>query len=223
MNAKADYTHILSVETAMDGVGVGYYNAATGASVSVYEKTVRGQAEIVVPMVQQLLEDAGVTFADLNAVVTVLGPGSFTGVRLGLSVVKSFRLALDIPVFGVSTLQALARQYGAGAMVCVVLETRRSDYYVQLFDVAGIPISQGQSLEGEGVDALLGGRDDYVMIGNAVARYSGQESALAVIDPAFLARMLADFPDVLSDDLAPIYLRDADVSVSKKVQRVLAD
>jgi len=220
------YTKIIALETALDGVGVGYYDAASGKQQAAYEQTIRGQAEIVVPMVQDVLAAAGTEFADLDAVVTVLGPGSFTGVRLGLSVAESFGLALDLPVYGLSSLQAMALQYvSTGAVkrdICVVLETRRSDFYAQIFTATGAPLSQGGSLEQADLEALLGERNvDF--IGNAAERYSGNASALNALDPAFLARLLADQPDALLTDLSPIYLRGADVSISKKIQRVLAD
>jgi tRNA threonylcarbamoyladenosine biosynthesis protein TsaB len=88
--------------------------------------------------VRQLLGDAGVTPAQLDAFAVVLGPGSFTGLRVGVATVKGLALAADRPVAGVSTLQTLALQFPcARHPVCTLLDARKQEVYAGLFGWAG--------------------------------------------------------------------------------------
>lgn len=96
------------------------------------ETMLRGQAERLVPEIQNLFQKSNREIKDLSAVAVGVGPGSFTGVRVALSAARGFGLALDIPVYGVSSLQAYA--YGADADVLVALDTKRGDFYVAGFD-----------------------------------------------------------------------------------------
>lgn len=98
------------------------------------ETMLRGQAERLVPEIQNLFQKVGREIKDLTAVAVGVGPGSFTGVRVALSAARGLGLALDIPVYGVSSLQAYA--YGADADVLVALDTKRGDFYVAGFNKA---------------------------------------------------------------------------------------
>ncbi len=96
------------------------------------ENMLRGQAERLVPEIQNLFQKAGYKIRELSAVAVGVGPGSFTGVRVALSAARGLGLALNVPVWGVSSLEAYA--YGADADVFVALDTKRSDYYVAGFN-----------------------------------------------------------------------------------------
>jgi len=65
-----------------------------------YENRMRGQAERLIPMCQEVCATAGLSFADLDALAVTCGPGTFTGVRIGLAAAKGLALALDIPLVG---------------------------------------------------------------------------------------------------------------------------
>lgn len=92
----------------------------------------RGQGEALMPLLQKMFKDANYTFEALDMVVSAIGPGSFTGVRIGLAVARGLGLALDIPVKGVSNFEAIAL---TASRPCVVaLDTKRGDFYTQIFD-----------------------------------------------------------------------------------------
>jgi len=101
------------------------------------EHLVRGHAEALMPMIDAVLAAAGIGYADLDAVGITVGPGSFTGQRVGLSAARGIGLARQIPVQGVTTLDAIA--FGvdadglaaAGEDVLVALDARRGQLYVQ--------------------------------------------------------------------------------------------
>lgn len=87
---------------------------------------------------RQLLADAGLQLTDVDALAAVLGPGSFTGLRVGVATVKGLALAMDKPVVGVSTLQALAMQFPfARHPLCVLLDARKNEVYAGLYHWEG--------------------------------------------------------------------------------------
>ncbi len=86
-------------------------------------------------IIQQLLKDADLSLGQLDAFGVVLGPGSFTGLRVGVATVKGLALATDRPVVGVSSLATLAMQVPLSVFpVCALLDARKSEVYAGLFD-----------------------------------------------------------------------------------------
>ncbi len=221
-------SNILVVDTAMQGCGVGVYCASQNAIITERLETLRGQAEHLVPMISSALSKAGLTYNDLDFIVTTLGPGSFTGLRIGMSAAKSYALALNIPIYGISTLQALALQYAAVNKnkneIGVLIETKRSDFYFQHFDAQGQEVSAAIAIEKEELLALLKNDKEINLIGDAVLRFHGQdEIGCHDIDCGFLAEIFSPDHPCFTSMIEPIYLRGADVSAPKTKKRVLGD
>jgi len=82
-----------------------------------------------------VFENAGLSFADLDAVAVSQGPGSYTGLRIGVSTAKGIAYGLDIPLIGINTLQAMAASQAVerGEFVVAVLDARRKEVYTQTF------------------------------------------------------------------------------------------
>lgn len=90
----------------------------------------------LLPMAQDLLKNAGKTLEDVELFAVAHGPGSFTGIRIGVSTVKGLAWGCDKPAVGVSTLEAMAwHGLAAGGLVCPVMDARRSQVYNALFQV----------------------------------------------------------------------------------------
>lgn len=104
------------------------------------ERRARGHAEALMPMIEAVMAESGLGFAALDCLVVTRGPGTFTGVRIGLAAARGLGLAAGIPVLGLTTLEAVA----AGAReavrddesLVVALDARRGEVYAQAFDAA---------------------------------------------------------------------------------------
>lgn len=101
-------------------------------------------AETALPMMEQMLEENGVAISQIDCFAVDIGPGSFTGVRIGVSAVKGLAWAADKPVCGVSTLLAMAYNgvvAQEGSVICCAMDARRGQFYNALFIMRdGVPV-----------------------------------------------------------------------------------
>ncbi len=99
-----------------------------------YQNTGLTHSQTLLPMAQNLIAECGYAPADVQAVAVAAGPGSFTGVRIGVAAAKGFAWGSQIPCYGVSTLEAMALQLGAWqGYVLPVMDARRNQVYNALF------------------------------------------------------------------------------------------
>ncbi len=99
-----------------------------------YQNTGMTHSQTLMVMAEDLLKQCGLTVGDVDAVAVAEGPGSFTGVRIGVAAAKGFAWGREIPCYGVSTLEAMAVSLGVyGGYVCPVMDARRSQVYNALF------------------------------------------------------------------------------------------
>lgn len=140
-------TRILGIDTAAGACSVAIWT--DGAILVRSEEIERGHAERLLPMLVGLLADAGAAFSDLDAVAVSIGPGAFTGLRIGLAATRGIALAAALPCLGVTTLEAIADGVGelrrAGVVpaawpLLVGLDTKRRDFYGQAFTADGPPL-----------------------------------------------------------------------------------
>ncbi len=133
--------NILALDTATEACSAALM--VNGAVLARYDVAGRSHTEKMIPMVRELLSDAGIGFAQLDAYVCGIGPGSFAGVRIGLGFMKGLSLAHDRPAVGVSSLAAMALPaLRAGAVrVLSVIDARMNEVYVGAYaaDGQGLP------------------------------------------------------------------------------------
>lgn len=96
------------------------------------EAMARGHQERLAPMAQAVMADAGASFAQLRRIGATVGPGSFTGLRVGVAFAKGLASALGVPAVGVGSLEALATE--ADGLVAAAIDARRDQVYLQVFD-----------------------------------------------------------------------------------------
>lgn len=232
-------TAILALDTALGGCGVAVLNTATGRVFSELRPMARGQSELLVPMVGAVMEQAGLDYKDVGLIVTTIGPGAFTGLRIGISAARSFALALDIPVTGVTTMDVLASGFFKKNKILqgdllIIVETKRSDLYFQHFHADGKPATAAGVAS---MDALLKefGGMKLTLCGDGAGRLRDglaqnwpenwhMESGYDLPDPAILAAI--GFERQKTGRLQPadpLYLRGADVSLSTRPARTIAE
>lgn len=177
----------------------------------------KGHAERLMGVVDESLKVAGAGFRDLGSVAVSVGPGSFTGVRVGVSAARGFALALKIPAIGVDTLEAIAaEQRGARGDVAVmsVLDGGRGDIYAAVYDALGatlyppavMTLDQAADLARSGAAVLAGSAAPAVTAMAAKGLTVGSVGATA--DIAVYARVAARKGP--GERPRPLYLRGAD-------------
>jgi tRNA threonylcarbamoyladenosine biosynthesis protein TsaB len=94
-------------------------------------------SETLMPMVDRVLKDAGITAESLDVIAVTIGPGSFTGLRIGLAAAKGLAMAADKPLIGISTLEALAHNLSCSSLLAgTVLDARKGEVYGACFDIS---------------------------------------------------------------------------------------
>ena len=126
---------ILAFETSAKAAGVALLDDKKLLGES-YQNTGLTHSQTLMLMAQDLLKSCGFGTGDVTHLAVAAGPGSFTGIRIGVAAAKGFAWGASLPCYGVSTLEAMAAQLGAWqGYVCPVMDARRSQVYNALFHV----------------------------------------------------------------------------------------
>lgn len=141
--------NILAVETATEACSAAVW--ADGTLLERYEVAPRRHGELILPMVDSLLSESGLSLQDINALAFGAGPGAFTGVRIAASLVQGLAVGADLPVVPVSSLAALAQaatMASGRSRVAAVLDARMGEVYFGLFrrDEDGLVAAEGEEL-----------------------------------------------------------------------------
>ena len=124
---------ILAFETSAKAASVALWGDA-GLLGQSYQNTGLTHSQTLMVMAENLLASCGCGVSDVTAVAVAAGPGSFTGIRIGVAAAKGFAWGAEMPCYGVSTLEAMARSFGISkGIVCPVMDARRSQVYNAIF------------------------------------------------------------------------------------------
>ncbi|MGV3762266.1 tRNA (adenosine(37)-N6)-threonylcarbamoyltransferase complex dimerization subunit type 1 TsaB [Parapedobacter sp.] len=166
--------YILQLETATQVCSVAISaHGETLASIDVDEPNVH--ASRLTLLVEELLHKTGLTFSDLSAVAVSKGPGSYTGLRIGVSTAKGLCYATDLPLMGIDTLAAMAAGFsashgsviGANVRLCPMVDARRMEVYTAVFDGGLRPITPATAvIVDQQSFAYLGDTDRIILFGN---------------------------------------------------------
>lgn len=218
---------ILAVDTAGSACSV----AATRDTEPVVARTEtmrRGQAERLVPMIRSLMAEAGLALSDIDLFAVTIGPGAFTGLRIGIAACAGLALAADRPILGIGNLEAAARAVPtdaiAGKSLLVALDSRRAELFAQPFDAAHSALSEPKCLPPADLPALLsegpvlvtGDAAETAAKGLAATRGRDEVSVFegaGPADPAVIAALAHERADQAGRDApAPLYLRPPDAT-----------
>jgi tRNA threonylcarbamoyladenosine biosynthesis protein TsaB len=183
----------------------------------------RGQAEALMPQIESVMHEGGLDFSDLDAIATTVGPGSFTGLRLGLAAARGLALAAERPLVVVTAFEALlaglSEEQCAGRMVAVAIDSRRGPVFAQLFDGHRSAVGSPVSVDPAEFDRWLP-PDNFIILTDADVPSTGPHRLLSrtAIRAGDIARLTAGFGAAGIGRLAPVplYLRAPDVTMSKR-------
>lgn len=132
---------VLALDTALEACSAAVLDTEQAAILaSESQLMIRGHAEALVPLVAGVMAQAQCNFSDLDRIAVTTGPGSFTGLRVGIAAARGFGLAASRPVVGITTLAALAAPYIAAddtIPVAAVVDARHRHVYLHLFGAGG--------------------------------------------------------------------------------------
>jgi tRNA threonylcarbamoyladenosine biosynthesis protein TsaB len=211
---------LLALDTATERCSVALW--LDGKTLVRQTETPRAHAELILPMIDEVLREAGLRLRDLDALIYGRGPGAFTGVRIAIGVVQGLAYAAARPVVGISNLQAVAQASGATGQVLVCMDARMNEVYWSAYraDASGLmqptmperlSSPDAVDLDAASVDVIMGtGLSAYPQLG---VRYAKAIQCPGALPHAREMALLA-VPDVRAgrtqraQDASPVYLRD---------------
>jgi len=219
---------ILAFDSSLSAISVAVrWRGGDGAWLlrEAHEVRARGNAERLMPMICELMGQAGLSFSELDLVAVTIGPGGFTGVRVGVAAARALALATGAPTVAASSLAVMAQQSGEevgpqrrGRVLAVALDARHGSVYLQLFACGHHATSPPQLLTASAAAQLIGRQpaiivgSGAVLVGQALEACGGEaETMLPDLLPS--ARALALLAPELTPThpVRPLYLRPPDV------------
>jgi tRNA threonylcarbamoyladenosine biosynthesis protein TsaB len=233
ISAAPEGAILLAIETAGSLCSAAI---ARGGDILTCESRVQrhGHAEVLVPMVQRVTAEAGLRAADIDVVAATVGPGGFTGIRVGLAAAHGIALAAKARLIGVTAFAAVAaaverdqvRNSAEAEALLVAIDSRRAELYVQLFALTEVAtLSEPAAISPDGLAAFVAkhaaGRS--VLIAGDAREVAAQSLPKAAVrDAVSDARgvVLAARPRLrigaLQEPVRPLYIRPPDVSLPNR-------
>ncbi|MCA1300503.1 tRNA (adenosine(37)-N6)-threonylcarbamoyltransferase complex dimerization subunit type 1 TsaB [Stappia indica] len=227
---------LLAIDTALEACSVAVLDGeGEGARLTAASELLkRGHAERLMDMIGEVMAEAGLAFSELDRIAVTIGPGSFTGLRVGLSAARGLALVVGVPAVGISTLEAIgeaARQSGgeaaADAAICAVIDARGPDVYAQSFAADGSALTPARVVAVEALAAEL-------TAGTLLAGSGADKLAAAMTGPAPVILDRAGFPEIGAvarlgaraetpeSAPEPLYLRPPDAKPAVRAPGLLA-
>ena len=221
---------VLAIDTALAACSAAVLDTEYGGIVAGESLPMtRGHAEALMPLLKRVMDAASLTFSDIDRIAVTVGPGSFTGLRVGIAAARGIGLAADKPAVGVSTLSAYAAPHMADDerfQVVAAIDARHAHVYLQVFSPGGRTLTAPRlAALGEAVQAAAATPSCIVgsaaqAVAAALSRAAAAPIAIdarAAPDIAWVARMGAVVPEDQSP-LKPQYLRAPDAQPQNAAQ-----
>jgi len=223
---------ILALDTALDACSVAISDGDSILAFSHEERT-RGHAETLLPTIKSLMKQSGLSFNELDMIAVSVGPGTFTGLRIGLAAARGLAIAAQIPCTGITTLTALAAsvspEIAKGRPILPVIDARRKEIYTQTFihpQSASFPAATNEA-RAVPVTRMTQAfpNEDFLLIGSGIpllqtaGLLNTAQGTLLDMDPNPDARLIAalaraqGIPPKGTPPAAPVYLRAPDAKL----------
>lgn len=228
-------TKILAIDTTLGACSAAIIeNAEVLAAME--EIRARGHVERLLPMIEEVREQADIHLSELDFIATTIGPGTFAGVRVGLSAAKGLGLALDIPLIPVTSLEAIICEFCSfnpdfNGEVAVAIDARRGEIYMQGFEVTKgdfISKHEPRALSIEQASGQL--QSELVTIigsGTSLLLKNGGLEITHYHNPTseYVAKVaISKIPEAAScHDISPLYLRAPDAIKPSPLKMVILD
>ena len=115
----------------------------------------RNHSEKIMPVIEQALSESKLTLQDINLIVCDKGPGSFTGIRIGVGTVLAFKDSLNIPCVGISSLEALSYNINTDGIICSLIDAKNNNVYFGVFERKNNIITQLEEPSFKTIDEIL--------------------------------------------------------------------
>lgn len=204
---------VLVLDTANRFCSACLCDEATGRVLAKSEQEIgRGHAERLIGVVEGVMSDAGIRFDALTRIAVTIGPGSFTGIRVGVAAARGFGLARNLPVTGVTTLETIAVQArdetGPDGPFAVLIGGGRGQIFLQHFAADAAPLDQAQAVPETDIAAHV--RTDSVLLAGDAAARAETNLPTAVDRSVGTIEAVARAALQFSHSPSPLYLRGAD-------------
>lgn len=206
---------ILALDCSLDSCSAAVLDDTRGVLAHRLERMERGQAERIAPMLRDVMAEAGVTPQLLDRIGVTLGPGTFTGIRIGLACAKGLGLALNKPVIGIDTLKAIAANAGqVSEAIAVATDARQGQLYLginrseeTLLAPRRIALEDVSYFLPEGPLSVMGGAKATLIAAAQRDDLTARSEADIPVAANFAPLIIAAQPDAMS--LRPLYLAES--------------
>jgi tRNA threonylcarbamoyladenosine biosynthesis protein TsaB len=219
-------TILLGIATATAQVGVAL-SGPDGPLASLHVKQGRRHAEVLVPSIESTTRLAGIGMQQIGRIAVDVGPGLFTGLRVGVATAKALAAALDIPIVGCSSLELLAYPHRRqDRLIAAVVDAKRGEVFWSLYQpgVDGpTPVSDPTVSRPKTLVEALADRGAVLAVGEGARRYADALATLPRVELAgpaddhpsatVLNDLAATRPSVPLEEITPLYLRGAEVRI----------
>ena len=205
---------VLALDTSGVDCSACVYDSASDTVLGeVCESIGKGHAERLMAVIDGALQQAQLPLQKIGRIAVTIGPGSFTGIRVGVAAARGFALSLGVEAAGVTTLETIALHHlleNPGRPVAVGLDAKRGEAYLQTFAADGSPLREAALLFLEDARTALSGFDGAI-IGSAAPLFQGADAGSGPdhFPISTVARVGASKPEGMPKP-APLYLRGPD-------------
>ena len=213
-----EFAPILAIETSGDLCSVCVYQSSSLFSeINIQRKHIH--SELLMTLVEQCISNMGVNKAELKSVAVSMGPGSFTGLRIGMSVAKSIAFGLQLPIIAVPTYEALAyfilKLNFEISRICIVNKVNRDELYMQKFDIDNLSLSpqEIQLIKSDQITEIDESYNIYGNLDHSKVTLLNSPSSLSISEWAYIFGQ--DLVTFDYDYLEPNYIKNFIAKVKK--------